>query len=759
MTKFLNLTLTNFLSYKSLDINLEDIAYASVVGENGAGKSTIPQGIAWIIYGAARYGNSADSVVNDAAKSAAGTLTIRDRHNQVWKIVRSWTIGKGGGGTIELYSEDTSEPTGWKKFGDHLKDTTQKQINLIIGLTRDAFYSLVIMDQSKYPGGTAFTATDSNKRREILTGLVPELAIWRDLEAVTRTNRSAAIKEYEAFQSKIDQNINQVRQSQDREGSIKIILEELDEKELVREQKAAEKKVAELNRAIGAAGAGEAGAIQAKIDAAEAQHRLAIKELDTEFAQLDKRLADDEDLIKQIAAAKVKKTAAENKISEIEKGENDLNEHINETRSIITEDSEVVERVEPKIKNLERLITEAKSKKADLGERLDALGDAHGDGACWVCGSELSEEKHKKIVSSAVKERDEAIELISDLSEDLEELQRKLRSAQKSVSENTSLLNKLTNEVTQNNRTKDDAADDILDIDDDIDAINSKVMSESEGKALESRLDEIENEIKQQNKEFNNVTIKVLREQLDSIKNDNNTDELRQQLDDLDEALEEIKVRKNKLERNRASLEEAERNTAELNKANKRLNREALDKKNHIDRLTKLLHATSPKGIPAILLDSILASIEEEQNKILASLSGSNQMSVEFTQERENKGGGSQEVLDIIVHTSDGNSRLYESFSFGERVRISISNLFAMIKVFNERSGGVVNTLFLDEPLGPLDKSKIPAFIDILRVAMNEGLVDSIFVITHDDRVIEALPQQVSVSIDPDTKISKLEVL
>jgi len=758
MTKFLNLKLNNFLSYKTLDINLEDIAYASVVGENGAGKSTIPQGIAWLIYGAARYGNSADSIVNDSSKTASGSLTLRDNAGQVWKIERSWTIGKGGGGSVALYQEDAAGEDGWTKFGDHLKDTTQKQINLIIGLTRDAFYSLVIMDQSKYPGGTAFTATDSNKRREILTSLVPELAIWRDLEAATRANKTVVTKEYEALQAQIDQNINQVKQSQDREGSIKIILEELDEKALNKEQKDAEKTVADLNRAIGAASAGEAGAIQAKIDSAEAQHKLAINELDAKADTIDKKLVDSSDAAEKVAAAVTKKSRIAEDLEDIADSEDGLIDDISETKSIITEDREAIERIEPKIKSAERAITEAKSKKRDLEERLEALGE-HGDGACWVCGSELSEAKHANIVSAAVAERDEAIDLIADLTDDLHILQDKLEAANTSINKQNERLVRLNGVVSDNERVKKESADKISALDEEIDNINSGVLSNAEEKALEDELEKIEKEIKSRKDEFDKVTIKVLRDQLDSIKNDNNTDALRQQLDEVEEELEGIKLRKNKLERNRASLEEAERNTAELNKINKRINREAVEKKQHIDRLTKLVHATSAKGIPSILLDSILAAIEEEQNRILSSLSGSNQMTVEFTQERENKGDGSKEVLDIIVHTADGNSRLYESFSFGERVRISISNLFAMIKVFNERSGGVVNTLFLDEPLGPLDKSKIPAFIDILRVAMNEGLVDSIFVITHDDRVIEALPQQVSVSINQETKVSSLEVI
>jgi DNA repair exonuclease SbcCD ATPase subunit len=758
MTKFLHLKLLNFLSYKTLDISLEDIAYASVVGENGAGKSTIPQGIAWLLYGSSRFGNNKDSVVNDSAKTASGSLKLSDTAGNVWRIERSWTTGKGGGGSLALWYQDASNPDGWTQFNSKLQLDAQNEINKIIGLSRDAFYSLVIMDQSAYPGGTAFTATDSNKRREILTGLVPELAIWKELESSTRANLKEANKEYDGIQSKINLNIDQINKSKDREESIKIILEDLDEKEILKEQTEAQNTITELNRAIGAATAGESGAIESKIETAKSNHKLVISELNSRATKIDEKLADNNDRQTTRQKAVSKRDDYAQTIADIVGEEDDLVSALNETKSSITEELDIVERIEPKIKTAERRITEARSKKSELDERLAALGDGHGDGACWVCGSELSEEKHSNIVSAAVAERDSVMEDIADIGTELEVLQDKLTNARAEISQNNTLLSRQNSKIESNNRTKEESQRLISLTEETIAELTAKILSQEEEDRLDKELTEIDAEIEKRRDEFEKVTLKVLREQLESVKNDNNTDDLKDQLDAVETKLDEVKFRHTKLERNRSSLDEAQRNTAELNKENKRLNREAQEKKEQVDRLTKLAHATSAKGIPSILLDSILEAIEDEQNRILSSLSGANEMTVEFSQERENKNSGSKEVLDIIVHTSDGKSRLYESFSFGERVRLSISNLFAMIKVFNERSGGVVSTLFLDEPLGPLDKKKIPAFIDILRVAMNEGLVDSIFVITHDDRVIEALPQQISVSMDPDTKLSSMEV-
>jgi len=758
MTKFLKLSLNNFLSYKELNLDLDEIAYASVIGENGSGKSAIPQGIAWLIYGAARYGNSLDSIVNDSSKTASGILVLEDRDGQIWKIERSWTLGKSGGGTLELFQQDPNDPEEWVKFGDKLKDTAQKQINSIIGLTRDAFYSLVIMDQSKYPGGTAFTATDSNKRREILTSLVPELAIWKDLEIAARASTKEANREYDSLVNKIDQNSEQIKASKEREDSLKIILSELNPAEIEKDRKALEKQIATVNRSIGAAGTNEEGAIKAKIDKAEAEHRLEVHDLENRAKEIDGKLSVDDKNNERLKSLNSKKSDMEESLERISVDLKGFSEEVLELTDAVQESEEAIERIEPKIKVVEERIFDLKSQKKQIKERLELLNSHETDGECWVCGSDLPKEKHKSLVSGAIQELESLNTKIEDSEDEFEVVSERLRKAKNNLKDDKSDLDKALRDKDRADREIKDCESRLTEISEEIDELMSDILSKSEYDALTKELDEIDAQIESKKNEFDKVTIKVLREELDAVQNNSDVEGLKESLEMLETQLDDIQFRKTKVERTQSSLEEAQRNTSELNKTNKKLNRDLKDKRDEVNRLNKLVHATSPKGIPSILLDSILAAIEDEQNRILSSLSGGAAMSVEFAQERENKGEGSKEVLDIIVHTSDGNSRLYESFSFGERVKISISNLFAMIRVFNERSGGIVNTLFLDEPLGPLDKQKIPAFIDILRVAMNEGVVDSIFVITHDDRVIEALPQQISVSIDSETKISKVQV-
>ena len=98
-----------------------------------------------------------------------------------------------------------------------------------------------------------------------------------------------------------------------------------------------------------------------------------------------------------------------------------------------------------------------------------------------------------------------------------------------------------------------------------------------------------------------------------------------------------------------------------------------------------IYEASKSSGIPAMLIDGVLSEIEAEQNNILANLPGGENMVVEFRTEKALKNGSSRSSLDIVVHDGTGSERLFESFSSGERVRLTVSNMFAMAKVFGAR--------------------------------------------------------------------------
>ncbi|HZL81067.1 MAG TPA: hypothetical protein VFC06_03900, partial [Demequina sp.] len=166
-----------------------------------------------------------------------------------------------------------------------------------------------------------------------------------------------------------------------------------------------------------------------------------------------------------------------------------------------------------------------------------------------------------------------------------------------------------------------------------------------------------------------------------------------------------------------------------------------------VDALDQVVTACRPQGIPSMLLDGVLAPIEVEATRILNEVPGGEGMALRFEQARALKSRvGAREVLDIVVTLPSGVERPIESLSAGESVRVSLSLVFAMISVLGARRGGdALDTVFLDEPLGPLDQEAVPAFVQVLRSAVTAGSLSSVMVVTHDQRVIDALPQRIWV--------------
>src|SRR6266446_4591358 len=79
----------NFGSWKHLVFDF-DKGKMLIVGRTGAGKSTIPRLVFWVLYGETPEGWAADDVVNEQSKkNTMGRLVIPDRDTRdVYEILR-----------------------------------------------------------------------------------------------------------------------------------------------------------------------------------------------------------------------------------------------------------------------------------------------------------------------------------------------------------------------------------------------------------------------------------------------------------------------------------------------------------------------------------------------------------------------------------------------------------------------------------------------------------------------------------------------
>ena len=734
--KFRNLHMSGFLSYEDGDIDMSDLAYTAIVGANGAGKSTVPHAIVWVLFGAYRVSGDADSVINTLYDDCIVSLEFSTRDDDLWRVTRSKRRGK----SVKLKLEYMDSDEGWVRFGDHTNASAQTQIGNLIGMSEQSWRSLVLM--SNEDGGNRFVAADPRERREIITELVPEAARWSEfLSKVTDEKRSldSKIASAEAVIESAEQSIEDAEARLSNAQEEAASFDEEDEKN----------KIDQLNAELAAAGTdSQYQVLQTKISQIKSERKSIEREHAANLRALKGELADIEKARRELTLAKKEVSKIEGETQNISEELESLIEKVDDIDADVVDANDNLTTISDRLSAAVSRQSAAKSALDDAHKRQHAIED-NGAGVCYVCRSEIDDDRYDEIIEAnngeierAQTDLDIANRAVSKAQADHKRAKaaydaaNKLKlSTHKSISSLKSALSssnaRVQSELSRIQSIEDEIeemrdADDIqTDIDNLVEAHESKLSSiDKELEEAEDALDDIETvdtrEIKRKIAAIESQ-IKKHSEVIGSIKSYKAT----------------IKDQKNRLKDSKNDIEEM---------------------KSRREDIGFIYEASKSSGIPAMLIDGVLSEIEAEQNNILANLPGSENMVVEFRTEKALKNGSSRSSLDIVVHDGTGSERLFESFSSGERVRLTVSNMFAMAKVFGARHPGATGTIILDEPLGVLDIDVVPAFVDVLRSAINSGIADSILVVTHDQQVIDALPQKVLVHKTAD-RGSAIEVI
>jgi len=163
---FTRLSLTNFLSYNSLEFDLNQGGAVLVIGKNGGGKSAIFDAIAWCLFGITLKGLKGDEVIaNFSGKNAQVSLEIEE-DSKVYTIVR-YRKHKENGNSVKFY-QDGEDLTAWSI------DATQKLINQLLGMDVRLFTNSVMFAQ----GHSEFFASLSDKDQKELIETFIDTSVW-----------------------------------------------------------------------------------------------------------------------------------------------------------------------------------------------------------------------------------------------------------------------------------------------------------------------------------------------------------------------------------------------------------------------------------------------------------------------------------------------------------------------------------------------------------------------------------------------------
>lgn len=158
------------------------------------------------------------------------------------------------------------------------------------------------------------------------------------------------------------------------------------------------------------------------------------------------------------------------------------------------------------------------------------------------------------------------------------------------------------------------------------------------------------------------------------------------------------------------------------------------------------------RGVRSHVLSRALGGIEEIANDILAKMPPARGgLRIRLSSSKIKKTGGTSEVLDIGIEGAGGTDG-YKGASGGERRRVDVALLFALMEVSGATFAKSGHSMFFDEVFDSLDVAGREAAIAALGELATDRLV---VVISHDEHMVESIPTTAHLHIE-DGKVRKI---
>ena len=149
-------------------------------------------------------------------------------------------------------------------------------------------------------------------------------------------------------------------------------------------------------------------------------------------------------------------------------------------------------------------------------------------------------------------------------------------------------------------------------------------------------------------------------------------------------------------------------------------------------------------GIQSVIIENVIEELENYSNETLAKICNE-PTSISIKTQKQTDNGSWAETFEIMVKAGSRTDD-FDTFSGGEKFRISLALRLALSNILSKRMGGVLKFLLLDEVSSNLDSKGLDMFISIVK-QLGEEL--KILVITHNERLKERFEDIIVVSKGP----------
>lgn len=737
--KIKKLRLDNFMTYSNQEFDLERLVNGPtlIVGKyvgggpgesNGAGKSTIFEGIIWSIFGTCRY-KSDDELIRLGSDDMVVTCVF-EIDGTTYEIIRSKKRGKS---QTLLFSDLTHD----KKLRENSVKATEAAIVKALGMDYDIFSNTVYSPQNKL---ALFPSQLPSRRKEVLASIL-EIDNYAEIEEQARRLASNYERDAQALhlaivrveaelgtekvdQAEMDTLEFDIKTFETRQANAKFALDEsLKEVEELRSRATVFSRVSQ-----------DLGRERQTIDRLAQQKTYAASERVQQLASVEAES-------QRLAASISREQQVKNVIVEIE-GKVKTYDQVSKRLSDMRE-----ERAGLAVKR-DAVKREMESMDGDLNRLRTRLNQVQELGSrCPTCYTNLTADAQAAISADIIKEGtekratyDAKVAEVTLIEQRLQQIDGDGRALSGDVAAQSELqrdLQRFQGELTQIELAKNQvngvgarrqAVDDIY--------AKRFADIDAESAAASARIEALTSEM--QKLTYNEADVQRVNSKVATLRSEFDT--VSYEKDQRNQKLGAMRSRKEAFDRKSKQLE-----------ADRLRHGEAKDQEFIYKELTR---AFGKNGIPALIMDNALAEVQSEVNKIMDQLTGG-RITVEFSTQKELKSGKQAETLDIIVSDSLG-ARDFVGYSGGEAARVALAIRLALAKVISRRAGKKIELVMIDE-VSDLDASGADAFAQtICGIA---GEYKQIMVVTHLPHLRDQFPNILTIVKDRDGSHIEMEAV
>ncbi len=359
------LKLQNFLAHKNTDIQFAERGITVFIGENGAGKSSIIEGIVFCLFGKTERGNLSDLIYWGRNK-----LTVElefKKGNNLYKIERTVEIkGKRTTSTGTVYKYEKG------RYIPYYQKNISKEIPKLTGISQKTFNSSVLVKQGEIEG---LLNLSPRERAKVFEDIL-DMTIYQLLSETAAHKRRIISSQAEALRksaadvNQLSEEINKINQfiteKENEKKQLEIKLKNL-ETDYKNKRETLEKLIKEKEKNI---------KNLSKLE--KAKELLTISE--NQKKKLEKKLKEIENMEKKLPEL----TSQVEILKELEKNLESIGklEVIKEKINSITEKIKEYREKEKTVKNLENLAnqwTEAEKRISELKETLRKIEKTKGE--------------------------------------------------------------------------------------------------------------------------------------------------------------------------------------------------------------------------------------------------------------------------------------------------------------------------------------------------------------------------------------------